>query len=191
MLQHIDPAARRLAFAGLLAGAMLAAPWHMAAAAAPEQLAQTSTAPTTSATPAEPSQSQPQAKPKSKRAHSPTERVEARIKSLHERLKITPAQETQWNAFAQVMRDNAQHMQSLIEKRRQNSGTMNAVDDLRSYQEVADAHAQGLDKMIPAFQALYDTMSAEQKKNADAVFHQNRRHRHHTTSSKSSSNSSK
>lgn len=186
MLQHIDPAARRLAFAGLLAGAMLAAPLHMATAAAPEQLAQASTAP---ATPAEPSQSQPQAKPKSRHSHSPTERVEARIKSLHERLKITPAQETQWNAFAQVMRDNAQHMQSLIEKRRQNSGTMNAVDDLRSYQEVADAHAQGLEKLIPAFQALYDTMSPEQKKNADAVFHQNRRHRHHTASS--SKNSSK
>src|SRR5579883_1729044 len=180
MLQHIDPATRRLAVAGLFAAAMIVAPLHMAAAEAPqEQLAQASTAP---ATPAQPSDSQPQAKSKSKR--SPAERIEARIKSLHDRLKITPAQETQWNAVAQVMRDNAQRMQELIQKR-QAGGTMTAVDDLRSYQEVADAHSQGLQKLIPAFQALYDSMSPEQQMNADAVFHENRRH-HRRASSASS-----
>jgi len=47
---------------------------------------------------------------------------------------------------------------------------MSAVDDLRSYQKLADAHADGLKKLVPAFEALYNTMSQDQKKTADAVF---------------------
>jgi protein CpxP len=96
-------------------------------------------------------------------------RVEARIKSLHERLKITSAEEPQWSRFAQAMRDNAQQMQTAIEQRRQ-ARDMTAVDDLKAHQRVAETHAQALGTLIPAFQALYDSMSDEQKKNADAIF---------------------
>ena len=38
------------------------------------------------------------------------ERVERRIKELHSQLQITPAEEPQWNEFAQVMRENARDM---------------------------------------------------------------------------------
>jgi periplasmic protein CpxP/Spy len=100
------------------------------------------------------------------------DRVEARIASLHNQLKIMAAQEPQWSAFAQVMRDNAKTMDALIQSRVQNAKTMTAVDDLRAYQRIADAHADGLKKLIPAFEALYVTMPDEQKKNADAVFGQ-------------------
>lgn len=103
-------------------------------------------------------------------APRPTERAEARIKSLHTRLHITAAQEPQWDAVAQVMRENAQAMEAPIQKRKQNASSMTAVDDLRSYQEIADMHASGLKKLVPAFEALYATMSDEQKKNADAIF---------------------
>jgi protein CpxP len=96
--------------------------------------------------------------------------VEARITSLHAQLKITAAQEPQWNVFTQVMRDNAKTMDDLIRSRVQNAKTMTAVDDLRAYQGIADAHAEGLKKLIPAFEVLYASMSDEQKKNADAVF---------------------
>jgi hypothetical protein len=106
---------------------------------------------------------------------SRADRVETRIKQLHEQLQITAAQEPQWNAVAQAMRDDAAAMQSVIAKRRQSHGQMTAVDDLRSYEEVAETHVAGLQKLIPAFQALYDTMSPEQKKNADAAF--SRQHR--------------
>lgn len=101
--------------------------------------------------------------------------VEQHIKRLHERLKLTAAQEPQWDALAQVMRDNAHAMQSVIQKRR-SAKSMTAPDDLRSYQEAAETHVQNLQKMIPAFQTLYDSMSDEQKKNADTVFSQERRH---------------
>jgi len=38
------------------------------------------------------------------------ERVENHIKRLHAQLRITPAEQPQWDQFAQVMRDNARDM---------------------------------------------------------------------------------
>ena len=104
------------------------------------------------------------------RGAQPMERVEARIKELHAQLKITPEQEDEWNAFTQVMRDNAQAMQSAIEQRRQNQDNMTAMDDLNAYEQITQAHADGVKRLASAFQALYDSMSPEQKKNADTVF---------------------
>jgi len=99
-----------------------------------------------------------------------TDRVEARIKQLHAQLKITPDQEDQWNAFAKVMRENAKTMQSQAEERQQNLGTMSAMDDLNSYEQITETHAEALKKLIPEFQTLYDAMSPDQQRNADAVF---------------------
>ncbi len=44
--------------------------------------------------------------------------VEDRIAYLHSQLKITSAQETQWNAFADVMRNNAETMGALFQQRK-------------------------------------------------------------------------
>jgi len=96
--------------------------------------------------------------------------VEARIKSLHDALRITAAQEPQWQAVAEVMRDNAKATGALIEERTAKAKTMTAIDDLYSYQAIAEAHAAGIKKLIPTVEALYATMSDEQKKNADVVF---------------------
>jgi hypothetical protein len=113
------------------------------------------------------SQTSPAA-PHAKRAS--VDRVEARIAELHKELKITDAQGDLWNGFAQVMRDNSQSMQALADQRSLNQKTMSAVDDLASYETITEAHVEGLKKLVPAFQALYDAMSPEQKKTADAVF---------------------
>ena len=96
--------------------------------------------------------------------------IDQRIKSLHDRLKITAAEEPQWAQVAEVMRDNAQTVGALIRGRRERAGEMNAMDDLRSYQAIADAHAAGTAKMVSAFEALYAVMPPDQQKNADAVF---------------------
>jgi len=97
-------------------------------------------------------------------------RVEAHIKSLHNALHITAAQEPQWQAVAEVMRDNAKTTRALVEERTAKAKTMTAIDDLHSYAAIADAHAAGIKKLTPAFEALYATMSDAQKKNADVVF---------------------
>jgi hypothetical protein len=49
---------------------------------------------------------------------------------------------------------------------------MTAVDDLKTYQEFTQAHLDGPKNLTVAFVALYDTMPADQKKNADQVFMQ-------------------
>jgi len=96
-----------------------------------------------------------------------SDEVETRIKTLHSQLHITQAQEPAWNDVAQVMRDNAARVK---EMRRQNDPSATAVDTLNAYASVIDAHADGLHRLVPAFQKLYDTMSDQQKKTADAVF---------------------
>ena len=106
---------------------------------------------------------------------SKVDRVEARIKELHTLLNITPAQEELWNNVTQVMRDNAKTMDALIKARLEKAGTMTAVDDLKSYGAIAEAHADGLKKFIPVFEPLYASMSDAQKKDADILFH----HGHH------------
>jgi len=96
--------------------------------------------------------------------------VEARIKELHKRLHITDAQKTQWDSLAQVMRDNAQAMVDLQKQRAADVKSMNAVDAVKSYGSVIEAHEAGMKKFIPAFEALYDSMSDAQKKIADSLF---------------------
>jgi periplasmic protein CpxP/Spy len=115
----------------------------------------------------------PAAKPKA----SAVDRTEARIIELHSKLKITQAQEEQWNKVAQVMRDNATTMETLIQARKEKGNALSAVDDLKSYAKITDAHAAGLNNFITAFEPLYASMSDEQKKIADTIFtkHDHRR----------------
>ena len=96
--------------------------------------------------------------------------VEARIKTLHSSLHITTAQEPLWNNFAQVMRENAKVMADQRKEVARNAESRSAVDTLKSYAAVIDAHADEIRKLLPTFQALYDSMSEAQKKTADAVF---------------------
>ena len=101
---------------------------------------------------------------------SAEDHVEAHIMNMHAKLKITQAQEEQWAKVAQVMRDNEKTVEPLIKARKDNAKTMTAVDDLKSYAAIADAHADGIKKFTPVFVALYDSMSDAQKKEADALF---------------------
>lgn len=171
MVRFSTSTAYYLAAATFLGAVALPASMDLAATrmsgSAPDQVAQ---AAASTAAPKTTTQSA-KAKPASvQRGAQPMDRVEARIKQLHAQLKITGAQEDQWNAFTQVMRENAQAMQSQVEQRLQNQRTMTAVDDLNSYEQITETHADGIKKLVPAFQALYDSMSPEQKKNADIVF---------------------
>jgi hypothetical protein len=108
--------------------------------------------------------------------------VEDRIAYLHAQLKITPAQETQWNAFADVMRNNGETMSQLFQQRKA-AANVSAVDDMKQYATIAQAHADGMKKLVDAFDPLYSSLSPEQKKLADATFHHQpgadgHRHRH-------------
>ena len=95
--------------------------------------------------------------------------VEVRIKDLHAKLKITPAQEDLWKNVTQAMRDNATAMKARRKARAEKAPTMTAVEDLTSYAESVEAHAAGIKTFVPVFAALYDSMSDTQKKNADTI----------------------
>jgi protein CpxP len=95
--------------------------------------------------------------------------VEDRIAYLHSQLKITAAQETQWNAFADVMRSNSEAMISLYQQRKA-ATNQSALDDMKQYTTIAQSHADGMKKLLDAFEPLYTSLSPEQKTLADQTF---------------------
>ncbi|WP_322027089.1 Spy/CpxP family protein refolding chaperone [Burkholderia sp. BCC1977] len=96
-------------------------------------------------------------------------RIEQRIKYLHDQLKITSAQEPQWNTFADTMRENGDTMGRLY-RTRMESHDVSAVDDMKQYAELAQANADGAKKLADAFAPLYASFPADQKALADTTF---------------------
>jgi periplasmic protein CpxP/Spy len=163
---NTQPVSRKLlnlaAIGALGAGLMLQPSLSLAQGAAP------TAAPSS---PAIPSATQPAAPMRTGAARSDAQ-IDAHLKQLHTQLKITAAEEQQWNSFAQIVRDNEHQISGLLEQRRQNAKTMSALDNLTSYQQITQAHADGLAKLVPAFDQLYSKMPDAQKKVADNVFNQ-------------------
>jgi hypothetical protein len=151
MISFTRPAARASAAAATLLGAIILASPAFAASSSDRNMSEQAMA----STGTESSTNAP---------------VEARIKELHRRLHITEAQKPQWDNLTQVMRDNAQAMVNLEKQRASDVKSMTAVDVVKSYAQVIDAHEDGMKKFIPAFEALYNSMSDEQKKIADSMF---------------------
>ena len=109
-----------------------------------------------------------------------TEYVEARITELHKKLRITTEQEPQFKAYADVMRSNAAAMQALFQERAQGTGTSgadNASNRLHWYAKLTAAHADAIAKLVPVFDALYQSLSDQQKKTADETFERLRQRR--------------
>jgi periplasmic protein CpxP/Spy len=102
--------------------------------------------------------------------------VEKHIAELHAKLKITAAEESQWKQVADTMRENAAEMDRAIDKREAGAASATAIDNLNSYADIAQAHANGVKKLAGSFSSLYSAMSDDQKKEADETFS----HREHT-----------
>ncbi|HQT63070.1 MAG: hypothetical protein B7Z75_10225 [Acidocella sp. 20-57-95] len=96
-------------------------------------------------------------------------KLEAHIKALHAQLKITAAEEPQWQQFADVMRTNAAQMHQAFESRAKVS-TMTAPENMQSYADLAKAHADGMQTLAAAFSTLYASFPPAQQKLADKVF---------------------
>ncbi len=96
--------------------------------------------------------------------------VQRHIADLHAKLSITPAEESLWSAVAKTMQDNANELDSAIDKR--NEANTSAVDDLNAYGDLVQAHADGVKKLSAVFSPLYASMPDDQKRVADDVFGQ-------------------
>lgn len=113
------------------------------------------------------------------------DRTELRIKDMHAKLKITSTQQEQWAKVAQAMLDDAKTMDALTQARAEHAKAMTAIDDLKSYGEIAEAHANGIKQLIPVFADLYADMSDAQKKEADTLFREGgHKHGHKTADRK-------
>jgi hypothetical protein len=105
--------------------------------------------------------------PASLRSAGPPQRP---IQALHDRLKITPAQEPLWANVAALVRRNDEAIDALSRQRENSASRMTAVDDLRSFVAITAAHAVATKAFLSAFAALYDVMPTDQQANADRVF---------------------
>jgi hypothetical protein len=101
---------------------------------------------------------------------SAVDHAEAQIKQLQGALTITEAQKELWNNLTQVMRENAKDMDAFTKDRAENAKTMNSVERMKFHSQITKAQFDQLEKLIPPFEALYDSMSEQQKNITDNVF---------------------
>ena len=129
-----------------------------------------------------------------RRAFSLTsERVEARLAYARTALKITDAQQTQWESFANVLRKHARAMDQRFQERRAQReaaapGTpraerrnVSAIERLERQQQRMTQRAARLNEVIAAAKPLYAAFSPEQKQIADSMLARGGRggQRHH------------
>ena len=114
----------------------------------------------------------------------PTERVEARLAYLKTALKITDAQQAQWNAFADSERRLAAEREKTLgewrEKMAQRRQEQAQGQGERARPGAIErlAFAEKMHQAAAAIKPLYASLSAEQKKVADAVLVPQHRGRH-------------
>ena len=100
---------------------------------------------------------------------APPPDVEANIASLRQRLQITPAQEGPFNAVANALRANARAEATAPH---QPAANASAVDELRAEIQYDEIELAGLKKLLPALEALYASLSPQQRQAADMAFRQ-------------------
>jgi len=99
----------------------------------------------------------------------PGQLVVGRIAFLKAELKITPAQETQWQQVATAMRENANALDQAISTAREQRGTMDAVQRLTMREQFAKVRAENDARLLTAFKPLYASLSSEQQQVANDV----------------------
>jgi Spy/CpxP family protein refolding chaperone len=119
-----------------------------------------------------PAPAAPEAAPAQMRHHArmlPSQFVEGRIAFLKAELKITPAQETQWQQVATAMHENANALDQVIASARQQRGTTDAVQHLQLREQFAKVRADNDARLLNAFKPLYASLSPEQQQTANTL----------------------
>jgi len=99
----------------------------------------------------------------------PGQLVEGRIAFLKAQLKITPAQEAQWQQVEAAMRENAKTLDQTITTARQNHGNMGAVQRLELREQFAKVRVDNDARLLAAFKPLYASLSPEQQQMANQL----------------------
>jgi protein CpxP len=99
----------------------------------------------------------------------PGQIVDGRIAFLKTELKVTPAQETQWQQVEAAMRQNAKALDQTITAARQNRTTIDAVRRLELREQFAKVRADNDARLLAAFKPLYASLSPEQQQMANQL----------------------
>ena len=99
----------------------------------------------------------------------PGQFVDGRIAFLKAQLKITPAQEGQWQKVEAAMRENAKALDQTVASMRQKSGDRNAVERLEMREQFIKVRADNNSRFLTAFKPLYGSLSPEQQQMADQL----------------------
>jgi periplasmic protein CpxP/Spy len=99
----------------------------------------------------------------------PSQLVDGRIAFLKAELKITPAQETQWQQVATAMHENAGALDQVVAGARQQRGAMDAVKRLTLREQFAKVRADNDARLLTAFKPLYASLSPEQQQTANEL----------------------
>lgn len=115
----------------------------------------------------------------------PSERVEARLAYIKTALKISDAQQAQWDAFANTVRKHARQMDERIKARRtqtadakQPAAAATAIDRLERRQARLAAASARTSEILAVAKPLYAALTPEQQKVADEVLTPERRRMH-------------
>ena len=104
----------------------------------------------------------------------PTERVEARLAYVKTALKITDAQQPQWDAYANLVRKHAKELEQRFKSRKVSEGRSehrrpNAIEHLEWQQSFHAEAITRLNDLLAVEKPLYAALSPEQRKVADVV----------------------
>lgn len=105
----------------------------------------------------------------------PTERIEARLAYVRTALKITGAQQPQWDAYADLARKNAKDMEQRFESRKGGAAgrperqRLNSIERLERQQAFHAEAITRLNDLLAVEKPLYAALSPEQRKVADVV----------------------
>ena len=115
----------------------------------------------------------------------PTERVEARLAYLKTALKITDAQQSQWDAYANLVRENAKDREQRVQSRHSaghaggpghpHHQQPNAIERMERAQAFHAEAVTRINQLLAVQKPLYAALSPEQQKVADVLL--NRRGR--------------
>ena len=99
----------------------------------------------------------------------PGQFVDGRIAFLKTQLRITPAQEVQWQQVEAAMRENAKTLDQTITTARQNRGNIDAVQRLELRAQFAKVRVDNDARLLAAFKPLYASLSPEQQQMANQL----------------------
>jgi periplasmic protein CpxP/Spy len=72
--------------------------------------------------------------------------------------------------FAEIMRQNATEMDQSNQQRAEKLGSMSGGDNMQSFAQLEQQRANDMQRVVPAFQALYVTLSDQLRATADQLF---------------------